>query len=65
MRLDFRAEFFNMFNHPHFYLPGGSSQMQDIATGFASSGQFSSTFGKVSATLNDPRFIQLALKLNF
>ncbi len=65
MRLDFRAEFFNMFNHPHFYLPGGSSGMQDIATPFASSGQFSSTFGKVSATLNDPRFIQLALKLTF
>jgi hypothetical protein len=64
-RLDFRAEFFNMFNHPHFYLPGGSSGMQDIATPFASSGQVSSTFGKVSATLNDPRFIQLALKLTF
>jgi len=57
MRLDFRAEFFNIFNHPHFYLPGGSSGMQDIAA--------PATFGKVSQTLNDPRFIQLALKLTF
>jgi Carboxypeptidase regulatory-like domain len=56
MRLDFRAEFFNAWNHPHFYLQGGSSGMQDIAA---------SNFGKVSATLNDPRFIQFALKLIF
>lgn len=65
MRLDFRAEFFNLLNHPHFYLPGGSSGMQDIAEPNVSLGQFSPTFGKVSATLNDPRFIQFALKLNF
>ena len=56
MRLDFRAEFFNIFNHPHFYLPGGSSGMQDIE---------SSNFGQANATLNDPRFIQLALKVIF
>jgi hypothetical protein len=56
MRLDFRAEFFNIWNHPHFYLPGGSSGMQDIAA---------SNFGVVSGTLNDPRFVQLALKLVF
>ena len=59
MRLDFRAEFFNIWNHPHFYLPGssGSSGMQDIAS--------PSSFGVVSGTLNDPRFIQFALKLVF
>ncbi len=57
MRLDFRAEFFNIWNHPHFYLPGGSSGMQDINAG--------SSFGIVSATLNDPRFAQFALKLSF
>jgi hypothetical protein len=56
MRLDFRAEFFNVWNHPHFYLPGGSSGMQDIA---------SSNFGEANATLNDPRFVQFALKLVF
>ena len=59
MRLDFRAEFFNMLNHPHFWLPGsaGASGMQDIAS--------PSSFGVVNTTLNDPRFIQFALKLNF
>jgi len=56
--LQFRAEFFNLFNHPHFFLPGSSaSSMQDMAS--------SSTFGVVNDTLNDPRFIQFALKLVF
>jgi hypothetical protein len=58
MNLQFRAEFFNLFNHPHFFLPGSSaSSMQDFAS--------SSSFGVVNATLNDPRFIQLALKVLF
>jgi Carboxypeptidase regulatory-like domain len=56
VRLDFRAEFFNVWNHPHFYLPGGGSGMQDIA---------SSNFGQASAAINDPRSIQFALKLVF
>ena len=59
MRVDFRAEFFNIFNHPHFYLPGSSgvSNMQDVNA--------PSSFGVISSTLNDPRLIQLALKLVF
>jgi hypothetical protein len=58
MNLQFRAEFFNLFNHPHFFLPGSSaSSMQDLAS--------TSSFGVVNSTLNDPRFIQLALKLIF
>ena len=58
MNLQFRAEFFNLFNHPHFFLPGSSaSSMQDFAS--------SSSFGVVNSTLNDPRFIQFALKVLF
>jgi hypothetical protein len=57
MRLDFRAEFFNLFNHAQFYLPGASSQMQDVNA--------TSSFGVVSGTVNNPRVVQLALKLNF
>ena len=57
MKLDFRVEFFNLFNHAQFYLPGGSSGMQDVNA--------SSSFGVVSGTVNNPRLIQLALKLNF
>jgi hypothetical protein len=36
---------------------GGPSGMQDVNA--------SSSFGVVNATLNDPRFIQFALKLKF
>ncbi len=57
MRLDFRAEFFNFFNHAQFYLPGGSSGMQDVNA--------TSSFAVVSDTVNNPRVIQFALKLNF
>jgi hypothetical protein len=56
--VQFRAEFFNLFNHPHFYLPGTSAaSMQDVDS--------PSSFGVVNNTLNDPRFIQLALKVIF
>jgi hypothetical protein len=58
MDLQFRAEFFNLLNHAHFFLPGSSaSSMQDLAS--------PSSFGVINTTLNDPRFIQFALKLLF
>jgi hypothetical protein len=51
MGLNFRAEFFNLFNHPEFGAP-----IADInAPGF----------GSVSSTVNNPRLVQLALKLSF
>jgi carboxypeptidase family protein len=59
MRLDFRAEFFNLLNHPQFYLQGGSSVsgMQDISE--------ANSFGVVNGTVNNPRLIQFAVKLMF
>jgi len=59
MALDFRAEFFNVLNHPQFFLGGGPSAggMQDIAE--------PSTFGVINQTVNNPRVIQFALKLQF
>jgi len=49
--LNFRAEFFNLFNHPEL-----GSPVNDInAAGF----------GAVNSTVNNPRLIQLALKLTF
>jgi hypothetical protein len=57
MMLDFRAEFFNMWNHAQFFLPGDGTGMQDINGG--------STFGVINATVNNPRLIQFALKLKF
>jgi hypothetical protein len=49
--LEFRAEFFNTFNHTQFFNPDGN-----ITDG--------STFGRVSRA-RDPRLIQLAVKLTF
>lgn len=49
--LEFRAEFFNAFNHPQFQNPGS-------AVGTAS-------FGKIQATSVAPRLIQFGLKYSF
>jgi hypothetical protein len=57
MQMDFRAEFFNLLNHPQFYLSGGGSGMQDINQ--------AATFAVVNQTVNNPRVIQFALKLMF
>jgi hypothetical protein len=58
MGLQFRAEFFNLFNHPQFYMDGyGDTGEQDINT--------PSSFGVINNTVNNPRLIQFALKLKF
>jgi carboxypeptidase family protein len=58
MSMQFRAEFFNLFNHPQFYLAGGAGNgEQDINA--------QSTFGVITNTLNNARLIQFALKLRF
>ena len=51
VRSEFRAEFFNRFNHSQFYNPDGN-----ISDG--------ANFGKV-VRARDPRLIQFALKLMF
>jgi hypothetical protein len=58
MNLQFRAEFFNLFNHAQFYMNGyADTGEQDINT--------ASSFGVVNNTVNNPRLIQFALRLNF
>jgi hypothetical protein len=56
-RLQFRAEFFNLFNHAQFFLGGGGTGMQDFSA--------QSSFGVVNGTVNNPRVVQLALRLDF
>jgi hypothetical protein len=51
MGLNFRAEFFNLFNHTQFGLP-----VNDVSA---------LGFGSVNSTVNNPRLIQLGLKLLF
>jgi hypothetical protein len=51
MGLNFRAEFFNLFNHAQFGMPVNDVSAQG--------------FGSVNSTVNNPRLIQLALKLSF
>ncbi len=51
MGLNFRAEFFNLFNHAQFGLP-----VNDISA---------PGFGSVNSTVNNPRVVQFGLKLTF
>ncbi len=60
MGLNFRAEFFNLFNHPQY-----GSPIADINFNSPAAGTVSPFFGTVNSTVNNPRLIQLALKLTF
>jgi hypothetical protein len=60
-RLQFRAEFFNVFNHANFGLPNASAFVQAPNGG----GIPNPTFGKITTTTTTSRQIQFALKLLF
>lgn len=53
MGLNFRTEFFNLFNHAQFGEP--ISDINAVGSGF----------GKLNSTVNNPRLVQFALKLTF
>jgi Carboxypeptidase regulatory-like domain/TonB-dependent Receptor Plug Domain len=61
MHLQFRAEFFNLLNHPNFGLPNGSAFVQTPNGG----GAPNPTFGKITTTTTSSRQIQFALKFMF
>ena len=54
LKVEFRSEFYNIFNHTNYYLPGSPSGTQGAAadTGY---GQITSTF--------QPRILQFGLKI--
>jgi hypothetical protein len=63
--IEFRAEFFNLFNHVNFANPISNL---NAATGLnQNTGQITNPgdLGRITSTSNNPRLIQFALKLNF
>ena len=66
VRLQFRSELFNIFNHPNFNSPGfGGNGVVAIS---GSTNFTSNTFGEIGSTRDaphDPRQIQFALKLYY
>ena len=57
--LEFRGEFFNTFNHPHFSF----NPVDDPA--FAAQDSGGSSFGQVTVSSVNPRLIQFMLKFLF
>jgi hypothetical protein len=55
-RVDFRTEFFNLWNHPQYGAPGYAGSGADFNT---------PQFAVINYTVNNPRLVQFALKLAF
>jgi hypothetical protein len=58
MGLNFRAEFFNLFNHTQFATPNAAGGL--FIPDFNAKG-----FGAINSTVNNPRLVQFGLKLTF
>jgi hypothetical protein len=65
VKIEFRAEFFNIFNHANFLNPGVINNGNGtFAGGGPGTNPNSSLFGQITSTY-DPRIIQLAMRLSF
>ena len=75
MKIEFRAEAYNVFNHTNLYLPGTISGTQATATQTLGTGATTpisaipstsnpTSGGQITATL-EPRILQFALKVIF
>jgi hypothetical protein len=70
MGLNFRAEFFNLFNHAQFATPNSTSSLGTPDFGVVTTNPNgtvlgSNGLGAISATVNNPRLVQFGLKLTF
>jgi outer membrane receptor protein involved in Fe transport len=66
MKLEFRAEFFNIFNHANFLSPGVTNNNNGTYTGggVGTNPNNPAQFGQITSTY-DPRIIQLAARITF
>ena len=66
--IEFRAEFFNLFNHVNFANPISNLNAVAATSINANTGQITGDpgdFGRIVSTSSNPRLIQFAIKLNF
>ena len=67
--IEFRAEFFNLFNHVNYANPISNLNAVSSSGGAINSntGQIINPgdFGRITSTSNNPRLIQLAMKVSF
>ncbi len=61
--IQFRAEFFNIFNHPSFQQPNTTIFTGTTANGTV--GQYNGSAGQITGTTSSPRQIQFGLKVIF
>ncbi len=64
IKIEFRSELYNIFNHTNFYLPGGSGGGTVSGTANNTSAPTSIGGGIITGTL-EPRIVQFGLKVTF
>ncbi len=64
IKIEFRSEFYNIFNHTNLYLPGGSGGGTVSGTDNNTSAPTSNGGGTITGTW-EPRIIQFALKITY
>ena len=60
-KVQFRSEFFNVFNHPQFAIPTGAAGINNQSL-YANN---AALFGVITGTSVNPRLIQFALRYQF
>jgi hypothetical protein len=70
MKLDFRVDAFNIFNHPEFDVPGNSTSLYSVTKSgnritAVTTRTPSATLGILTGTIGTPRVLQLSMHFVF